>query len=110
MIIVSIKRDQGGSIKAFSVSGHSGYAEHGQDIVCAGVSAIIQTAILGLQDLLHIECAGSQNEGRLACALPSLEPELRQHADTVLETMLLGLMAIASSFADFVQILNSKEV
>lgn len=32
-----------------SMKGHAGYAEHGQDIVCASVSAIIQTALLGLQ-------------------------------------------------------------
>lgn len=110
MITVSIKRDQNGTIRAFSVNGHSGYAKHGQDIVCAGVSAIVQTAILGLQDHLHIECAGSQNEGQLVCALPPLKPGQRQQADIVLETMLLGLTAIASSYADFVRILNSKEV
>jgi uncharacterized protein YsxB (DUF464 family) len=31
------------------MKGHAGYAEYGQDIVCASVSAIIQTALLGLQ-------------------------------------------------------------
>ncbi len=31
------------------VSGHADYAEKGKDIVCAGVSAIVQTAVLGLQ-------------------------------------------------------------
>lgn len=110
MIIVSIKRDQNGSLKAFSVSGHAGYAEHGQDIVCAGVSAIVQTAILGLQEVLNVDCAGSQSEGRLACALPPLEPVRQREADIVLETMLLGLTAIASSYAGFVQILSEKEV
>lgn len=29
--------------------GHSNYAEHGKDIVCAAVSAIMQTTLLGLQ-------------------------------------------------------------
>lgn len=31
-----------------TIVGHSQYANIGNDIVCAGVSAIIQTAILGL--------------------------------------------------------------
>ncbi len=110
MITVSIERDQLGCIKAFSISGHSGYAQRGQDIVCAGVSAVAQTAILGLQDLLHIECAGSQSEGQLVCGLPLMEPMLRREADIVLETMLLGLTAIASVYAGNVQILDTKEV
>ena len=31
------------------VKGHSEYADHGNDIVCAGVSALTQAAILGLR-------------------------------------------------------------
>lgn len=34
-----------------NINGHANYAEHGQDIVCAGVSAIIQSAILGLEEI-----------------------------------------------------------
>lgn len=34
---------------AIEVDGHADYAPHGQDIVCAGISAIIQTCALGLQ-------------------------------------------------------------
>jgi len=33
-----------GRITGFSVSGHSGYAEAGQDIVCAAVSAVVGMA------------------------------------------------------------------
>lgn len=31
------------------VSGHAGHAAYGEDIVCAAVSAIVQTALLGLE-------------------------------------------------------------
>lgn len=31
------------------VSGHAGAGEPGQDVVCAAVSAIVHTALLGLQ-------------------------------------------------------------
>ncbi|AMA72768.1 ribosomal protein [Aneurinibacillus sp. XH2] len=37
-----------GQMKVEAV-GHANYAEHGKDIVCAAVSAIMQTALLGLQ-------------------------------------------------------------
>lgn len=44
MIIAKYDRD--GEMHTLSVNGHAGYAEKGQDIVCAGVSAIVY-ALLG---------------------------------------------------------------
>ncbi|HBK84897.1 MAG TPA: ribosomal-processing cysteine protease Prp [Firmicutes bacterium] len=110
MITVSVKRDQDKRVASFSVSGHSGFAERGQDIVCAGVSAVVQTTILGLQDVLAIDCSGSQRDGQIVCSLPILEPGLRLKADILVETMLLGLTAIASSYAEYIQVLDLKEV
>jgi uncharacterized protein len=49
VIIITADR-RFGNLK-IDVRGHAGYAEHGKDIVCAGVSAITQAAILGLQAL-----------------------------------------------------------
>ena len=34
-----------------TADGHAGFAEVGQDIVCAGVSAIVQTLIQSVEDL-----------------------------------------------------------
>ena len=34
-----------------TIEGHAGYADAGQDIVCAGVSAIVQTLIQSVEDL-----------------------------------------------------------
>lgn len=34
----------------FVVEGHAEYAEHGHDVVCASVSAMVQMVILGLED------------------------------------------------------------
>ena len=33
------------------ISGHAGYAELGKDIVCAGVTALMQTLIQSIKDL-----------------------------------------------------------
>ncbi len=37
--------------------GHSGYADKGNDIVCAAVSALMQALILGLSDIAKINGA-----------------------------------------------------
>ncbi len=40
MIQVIFQVDSNGQYKGFLLKGHAGYAEHGQDIVCAAVSAL----------------------------------------------------------------------
>jgi uncharacterized protein YsxB (DUF464 family) len=49
MINVDVKMKSGDMV--IDVKGHAGYAPHGQDIVCAAVSAILQTAVLGLESV-----------------------------------------------------------
>ena len=34
-----------------TITGHAGYAEHGKDIVCSGVSALVQTLIVAIPEL-----------------------------------------------------------
>lgn len=111
MITVRLERSADRRIVAFAVTGHSGYAARGNDIVCAGVSAVVQTTVLGLQRVLGINCSGSQTDGELHCALPTdLPPGSVESADILLRTMLAGLTALAEAYADYVRILDSKEV
>ncbi len=44
------------------VSGHSGYAEEGNDIVCAAVSVLVQTLHIGLSDVLNLTVDSSVDE------------------------------------------------
>jgi len=46
MIRIVVHRDEDGD--TLTINGHANFAPHGKDIVCAAVSAIYQTAILGL--------------------------------------------------------------
>ncbi|MFP3390613.1 ribosomal-processing cysteine protease Prp [Brevibacillus sp. SIMBA_040] len=50
--------------------GHANYAEHGKDIVCAGISTIMQTALLGIQaiaqqypEYVSLEIQNEEGEG-----------------------------------------------
>ena len=46
--MINIKVIVKGGETHISITGHAGYAPHGQDIVCSAVSAISHTAVLGL--------------------------------------------------------------
>ncbi|MBE6853062.1 MAG: ribosomal-processing cysteine protease Prp [Ruminococcus sp.] len=41
-MITAVFYKKGGNFSGFRVSGHAGYAEYGQDIVCASVSSAVQ--------------------------------------------------------------------
>lgn len=49
MINIKITRNPETPEITISVKGHAGYADHGDDIVCAGVSTLMNTTILGLE-------------------------------------------------------------
>lgn len=96
MVTVRVTREAGGAVSAFEVTGHAGQGPRGQDIVCAAVSALVQTAALGLDERLGIPAVVAAGPGRFACSLPRELPDpIRLRAQDILETMCLGLAAIA---------------
>ena len=105
MIKVKIFKEPADRIVGFEVAGHSGTAERGQDIVCAGVSSLTQTALLGLEKHLHRDMDYSVASGKLKMQLKSAPDEL---TETLLQTMLLGLMEIAKLSPEAVQIQEQR--
>jgi uncharacterized protein YsxB (DUF464 family) len=99
VVTVRIERAADGSIAGFVASGHAGAGRPGRDPVCAAVSALVQAAALGLERRLGIASAVvGAGPGYFACRLPSeLPAEARRRAQDVLETMCLGLRAVARS-------------
>ena len=51
MVSIGIQRNSDGQVVGCHMSGHAGYDEHGFDIVCAAVSALSATAMLGLTQI-----------------------------------------------------------
>jgi len=91
-----------GRIVRLQVSGHAGFAHPGEDIVCAGVSALVQSAAHGLS----AHCAASATvrddpDGDYVIEL--LEPG-NARAQAVLETALSGLRAIAREYPDILAV------
>jgi len=105
MIRVELHKDDRDVIRTFRVEGHSGYADHGQDIICAGVSAITQTALIGLLHHLEQKPVYRRGNGMLVCSLGAdLNESDALKARIILSTMELGLKDIQSQFQDFMQI------
>ena len=98
---------KGNSIVEVTASGHTGYGESGEDIVCAGVSTLIQSALLGLLQVAQINVKYKVNEqdGSLRFTLPSnLTVEERHDADVILNTMLCGLQDFYTEYSDYINL------
>ena len=98
-------------LTGFRAHGHAGYAESGSDIVCAAVSAVLETACEGIQSVLRIAVQVQQNDetGFLSAALPpSLSESQRHDAGVMLAAAQAGLRAIQRQYPDHVRLISRK--
>lgn len=105
MIEVKLFSETDGMMSGFEVTGHSGTAAHGQDIVCAGVSSLSQTALLGLGEYLKREVEFKAESGELYVKLKGEPDEL---TEAILRTMVLGLREIEKIAPNAVKVKESK--
>lgn len=98
-----------GALIGFDAEGHTGYADRGEDIVCAAVSAITQTAVIGITELIKAPCALEVVDGELHLMLEkSVSGKLLEKAELILGTMLLGLRSIETDYSDYLKVMKRE--
>jgi hypothetical protein len=96
---------QGEDIISFQVQGHAGFAPKGEDIYCAGISAVAQTALLGLLKNLGRKPEYRIEDGWLKCQLPiGLSREEMDKAQIILSTMEAGMLSMHEAYGDFIKL------
>jgi uncharacterized protein YsxB (DUF464 family) len=106
MIKVTIHRTQEGTIQSFKMTGHAEFAEHGQDIICAGASAVAVGTVNAIDQLCSIRAEEHtvMKSGFLEFRLPELEDEAFQKAQVLLEGMIVSLRSIETAYGDFIKV------
>jgi len=94
------------NITSVVCDGHTNYSVQGEDVVCAALSSIVQTALLGLMQVcgINVEYNRDNNKGFLSFVLCELTDTQRHNANIVLDTMLCGLLDLYDSYSDFVEV------
>ena len=94
-------------ITGFSVSGHSGYAEAGQDIVCAAISAVVTMAETTINDVCGAKAKVrvGENEARITLKLPKSCDE-EETVQAVLAGMMVTLINLQEDYSDFIEVLE----
>lgn len=105
MTIVKVTR-KNGHVVSLRADGHTGYGVEGEDIVCAALSSVIQTAVLGLMRVAGIN-VGFETDvdgGVLELVIPDLSDNDRHNADMILDTMLCGIADLHEGYSDFIEL------
>ena len=94
-------------ITGFSVSGHSGYAEAGKDIVCAAISAVVTMAEATINEVCGAKAKVRVKEAdaRITLTLPASCDE-EESVQAVLAGMLLTLCNLRDQYPDYIEVLE----
>ena len=106
MITIKVRKKDG-SYEEFISKGHAGYAEAGQDIVCAAVSALIITTVNSLEKFTDDKFDVQEKDGFVSIHFRN---NLSERAMLLMDSLLLGLTEIAGSYNNRYLTVKVKEV
>jgi uncharacterized protein YsxB (DUF464 family) len=99
MVKVRIHRTAG-RVTGLTVSGHAGQAPGGEDIVCAAVSALVETLAIGLRQVVPGQAEWQVEDGHAEFRLSGSDPAQA----AVVDTIAAGLADLAATYPNFVRI------
>ena len=94
MITINITDD------TIKIRGHAGYAPRGQDIVCAGVTALTQTLVESLETLTGNEIKYDMSPGRVDIEIK--DPD--EDAQLLMDSFFVGVEMIADEFPEYIRV------
>jgi len=96
------------SVVKVSCTGHAETVDDGEySMICAGLSTLLQTALLGLLQVAKIDVKFErcEKEGKLEFSVPEGISETKRHdADVILNTLLCGLTDLYEGYSDFIKL------
>ena len=94
-------------ITGFSVSGHSGYAEAGSDIVCAAISAVVSMAEATINDVCGAKAKVrvKEEDARVTLTLP-VSCDEEDTVQAVLAGMMITLCSLRDDYPDYIEVLE----
>ncbi|MBR5296172.1 MAG: ribosomal-processing cysteine protease Prp [Clostridia bacterium] len=92
---------QDNKILSFSVEGHSGLADRGEDILCASVSAMSQLVINTLTEVFgaELDLLVDEKKPLIRCTLKSVSKENKTGAEGILYGFYIQMKDIAEIYS-----------
>ena len=106
MITITVKKRNHDYVD-FRSKGHAGYAEAGQDIVCAAVSALIINTVNSLETFTEEDFQASEQDGFVSIHFSRKNTEKGR---LLMDSLILGLTEIEHSYNNRYLTVKVKEV
>jgi len=110
--MISVKfLSRNNEIDEITVSGHAGFADEGEDIICAAVSVLTISILNGLTEIVgRKDLCASVKDGYTHFTIPKTSNELQTiKTDTLIATYQLGIQGIKEAYGDYIQIKEEKK-
>lgn len=100
-----------GEIVSFKIKGHAMPKEEQLDVdlICSAISAISQTTVIGIEEVLKIKAKYCIEDGFLNLNLENQTLEDIERCQVLLETMILGLKSIEITYGKYIKV-ETEEV
>ena len=98
---------QGEDFVRIECEGHTGYAEHGEDIVCAALSALVQGAVLGVLRVAGVKADYRIDEenGSLRLVIPKgIDDDAKHDCNVILKTLHESVKDLAKGYSEFIKV------
>jgi uncharacterized protein YsxB (DUF464 family) len=102
MLTVIIHEDSRGRLSSFVADGHAGWADAGDDVVCAAASVVLQAAWAGLTEHAGVNVRGTRSKGRLTMRWPASTRD-RDDVRAIVATAALAIEQIARQYPEHVR-------
>ncbi|WP_159564341.1 ribosomal-processing cysteine protease Prp [Streptococcus halichoeri] len=103
MIKASFSRDEDGTLRDVTLTGHAGSGEYGFDIVCAAVSALAINFINSLEALTQTQADVTMDAVEGGYMRVSVPHDTSKNGQLLFESFLLGMTNISENASEFVQ-------
>lgn len=85
---------------SITVAGHSGYAPIGKDIVCAGISTLLQAFVVSVHKLTSDEIKADMRAGKAVVEYGNLSGS----GKLLVDSFFIGVKMIADEYPDYVRV------
>ena len=110
MIHVTIFSNEDKECVGFQTEGHAGYADPGEDIICAAISMLVINTINSIEAFTSTSYTLDMEEETGMIDFEFADEEIGHDAALLMDSMILGLQGIQRNYGNEYIILEFKEV
>ena len=110
MTDITFYKTTAGEYQGFVCDGHAGYADYGEDIVCASISVLVINTINSLEHITRekMNVEADEESGIIRCHL--MNQPLKETSKALMDSLVLGLTQIEKQYGKNYCKLTFKEV